>query len=137
MGLKTAVAFSPCQNTQDANTNMMIEQLKNKIRHGLQPDNPALLSIWLSFEESLCQGCCQQKQFKAYIATVQFLMECYSDTLNPAHWRATCLDHMARPLSCLQRICYGSKQHAQLQALHMEINVLSHYFTPNFIPQNN
>ncbi len=129
--------MSPCQNTQDANTNMMIKQLKNKIRHGLQPDNPALLSIWLNFEESTCKSFNQKKQFKAYIAMVKFLMECYADTMNPPHWRATCLDHMARPLSCLQRICYGPVQHTELQALYMEINVLSHYFSPNFIPQNN
>ena len=114
----------------------MIKQLKNKIRHAVEPNNPALLSMWLNFEEGLCQVYSQKKQWQAYTATVRFLLECYIDNLNPAHWRVTCLDHLARPLSCLQRISKGPQQQAELQALHIEINVLSHYFSPSFIQQD-
>lgn len=110
----------------------MTNQLKNKIRYGMEPNNPALLSIWLTFEEGRCQDLSPEKQWCTYIDMVQFLLETFADTMNPDHWRVTCLDHIVRPLCCLNRIVKRPQQQSELQTLLSEINVLSHYFSPNF-----
>ncbi|WP_438466589.1 hypothetical protein [Marinomonas sp. PE14-40] len=111
----------------------MIDQLKNKIRYGMEPNNPALLSIWLAFEEDRCQKVTAEEQWNNYIGIVQFLLETFADTMNPDHWRVTCLDHIARPLCSLNRIVKRPQQQSELQELLSEINVISHYFSPSFI----
>jgi hypothetical protein len=114
----------------------MTKQLKDKIRYAKEPDNPALLSIWLTQNEGLCLAYNTEKQWQAYLESVQLLLETYADTMNPAHWRATCLDHLTRPLSCLQRIANSPQRQRELQKLLIDINRLSHYFSPNFIQQD-
>ena len=63
---------------------------------------------------------------------VHFLLDTFTDTMNPDHWRATCLDHIVRPLCSLQRIVKRPQQQTELQKLMSEINLLSHYFSPTF-----
>lgn len=113
----------------------MLDQWKQKIRYAHEPNNPGLLSLWLSFEESQCQDFKHEEQWQHYLNMVRFLLDTYSDTMNPDHWRSTCLDHISRPLCGLQRLAKTDHQQKQLKELMLEIKILSHYFAPYFIKE--
>lgn len=111
----------------------MKDQWKKKIRHAHEPDNPALLSLWLTFEEGESANLPDDKQWQQYINIVRLLLDTYSDTLNPDHWRSTCLDQISRPLCSLHKLAKNHQQQEQLKSLLLEIKILSHYFCPSFI----
>lgn len=108
------------------------QQLRDKIRHAQEPDNPTLLMTWFNLEESECARCSQDQQWRRYKSSVELLLETFSDELNPAHWRALCLDNLVRPLGCLQRLVKDEQQTLELRCLLQEVSTLSHYFCPSF-----
>lgn len=124
--------MEPEKSTADGNITPFARQLRNKIRHAQEPDNPCLLMTWFNLEESECIHCDSEQQWLRYKSSVELLLDTFTDELNPAHWRALCLDNLIRPLSCLQRLVQSDRQALELRQLLQEVSTLSHYFTPNF-----
>lgn len=122
----------PERSLADSNITPFTRQLRHKIRHAQEPDNPCLLMTWFHLEESECNHCNQEQQWLRYKSSVELLLDTFTDELNPAHWRALCLDNLIRPLSCLQRLVKSDHQAAELRQLLQDVSTLSHYFTPNF-----
>ncbi|WP_162628747.1 MULTISPECIES: hypothetical protein [Marinobacter] len=107
------------------------QRLRTRIRHGLEPDNPALVMMWLDFEDNQCAGSPCDQQWRCYRDAVDLLLETFTDELNPSHWRVFCLDQLVRPLCCLQRLAGSDERHEELQGLLQEISTLSHFFCPS------
>ena len=102
--------------------------LRNKIRFGLEPDNPALIALWLANE---CDVNSTNKDYrelsKMYEQQFRLLLETIIDELVPAYWRRTCLDYIYRPLSSLQRIAITDEGQALVRKLNYELTVSCQY----------
>jgi len=108
---------------------MMLSTLKDKIRYAKEPDNPMLISLWLSAEE------CHQNIDHAkinrqsrYQEQFYLLLEAFADELNPAHWRCICLDNIYKPICSLQRIAKNEQEQIQIKKLLHELSLTSQYF---------
>ncbi|PID43442.1 MAG: hypothetical protein CSB48_05080 [Proteobacteria bacterium] len=112
------------------NSSLFAQQLRDKIRHAREPDNPTLLMTWLNLEESECLTCSRDQQWQRHVSSVELLLDTFTDELNPAHWRTLCLNNLARPLGCLQRLARNDRQNRELRHLLREVSTLSHYFCP-------
>ena len=119
-------------NTINDNPGLLL--LREKIRHGKEPDNPALLPLWLSLEEEH-----QQHLSTMYLLAQHFenqfylLLETVVDELVPCHWRRTCLDFIYKPLSSLQRISHDQKSKNHVAKLLRELAVSSRYVERSLI----
>lgn len=102
--------------------------LRNKIRFGLEPDNPALIALWLANE---CNVDTTNKNYrelsKIYEQQFRLLLETVIDELVPAYWRRTCLDYIYKPLSSLQRIAINDEGQALVRKLNYELMVSCQY----------
>jgi len=105
-----------------------LQVLREKIRFGLEPDNPTLIVLWLSSE---CDVRSTSKSYvelaKIYEQQFRLLLEAIVDELVPAYWRRTCLDYIYRPLSSLQRIAVSEKDQALIRKLNYELMVSCQY----------
>jgi hypothetical protein len=104
-----------------------INQIRHKIRYALDENNPGLVELWLSMEESL-KGRSIASSWLLYSAQYKLLIEVLSDDLLPKHWRVCCLDNIYKPLSSLGRIAINEAQRQQLNKFYYELRVISHYF---------
>lgn len=114
------------------NPSPFAKQLRQKIRHAQEPDNPTLLMTWFNLEESECARSSLEQQWQRYRSSVELLLDTFADDLNPAHWRVLCLDSLVRPLGCLQRLAKNDWQTRELHRLLQEVSTISHYFCPDF-----
>ena len=108
--------------------NMMLSNLKEKIRYGKEPDNPMLISLWLT-EEERCRDIknTQQDLSCHYQAQFYLLLEAVADELNPAHWRRVCLDNIYKPICSLQRTAQTEVSRQKVQKLLQELAVTCEY----------
>ena len=104
-----------------------INQLRHKIRYALEEDNPALVTLWLSMEDSI-KSAEASSCWQLYCAQYQLLIDTLSDDLLPTHWRVCALDNIYRPLCSLQRIATSQKQCQHLNKLYYELRVTSNFF---------
>ena len=76
--------------------NVILVKLRNKIRHGEEPDNPTLISLWLSFEEDYRDVNTGNSTLEDhYEKQFNLLLETVADELIPVHWRRVCLDNIS------------------------------------------
>ncbi|PIE43545.1 MAG: hypothetical protein CSA50_04305 [Gammaproteobacteria bacterium] len=114
------------------NSSLFSQRLRDKIRHAHEPDNPTLLMTWFDLEESECAQYSPEQRWQRHRSSVELLLDAFADELNPDHWRLLCLDNLARPLGCLQRLARNDRQHREIKRLLQEVSTLSHYFCPGF-----
>lgn len=114
----------PAFHTQDA----AINNLRRKVRDGLEADNPSLIALWLSMEEVEFAKR-RELRWSLYLAQFKWLLEAFADDLVAPQWRVTCLDNIYRPLSGLQRLAMKEKQKDQIRLLQHELRVTSHFFS--------
>jgi len=105
-----------------------INQLRKKIRYGLEEDNPGLLSLWLSMEDSALSNNNPHDNWQSYCAQFNLLIDVLSDDLIPKHWRANCLNTIYNPLCSLQRNAINPQRLQQLNKLYVELRVVSNFF---------
>ncbi len=104
-----------------------INQLRHKIRYALEEDNPSLVMLWLSMEESV-RHMDPNANWQLYCAQFKLLIDTLSDDLLPKHWRICALDNIYKPLSSLQRIAKNPDQQKHLNKLYYELRVISNFF---------
>jgi len=104
-----------------------INQLRHKIRYALEEDNPSLVMLWLSMEESV-RHMDSSANWQLYCAQFKLLIDTLSDDLLPKHWRICALDNIYKPLSSLQRIAKNPDQQQHLNKLYYELRVISNFF---------
>lgn len=104
-----------------------INQLRHKIRYALEEDNPSLVMLWLSMEESV-RSSDSSASWQLYCAQFKLLIDTLSDDLLPKHWRICALDNIYKPLCSLQRIANNSAQQQHLNKLYYELRVISNFF---------
>jgi len=104
-----------------------INQLRHKIRYAIDENNPALVALWLSMEESI-KDSSVASHWQLYSAQYKLLIDVLSDDLLPKHWRMHCLDNIYIPLSSLRRIANNEMHRQQLSMFYHELRVISHYF---------
>ncbi len=76
--------------------------LAARIRCGLSPDEPRLLTAYLAEGQSLVQSGALSP-WEGAQRSLALLMQTASDPELPLHWRHICLDHACRPLEDLAR----------------------------------
>lgn len=105
-----------------------LAHIRHKIRWGEEPDNPLLISHWLT-RENHAQGQEQEREAlrQRYESQFSLLMETVVDELVPAHWRCLCLDHIHRPLQSLKRISDSPQSDNHIRRLARELALQSHY----------
>lgn len=103
-------------------------QLGDKIRHAKEPDNPALVSIWLDMQESQFVHHNHKQRWSVCCSAIDLLLDAYADELNPSHWRAVCLDNLVRPLAALQRMAASEQHQRELQAINRKISTISSFY---------
>ncbi|MCG7531187.1 hypothetical protein MHM98_07450 [Psychrobium sp. MM17-31] len=104
-----------------------LNQLRNTIRHGLEPEQPQLFQLWFSIEDEHIENT-QVDAWHANINQFQLLLDTFADVIIPSQWRWQCLDHIQRPLIRLSRLVSNANQQQQLKQLLTELRVTSHYF---------
>jgi len=108
---------------------IMLSILKDKIRYAKEPDNPMLISLWLSAEDSKQDIGYEELNLQShYQEQFYLLLETIADELIPVHWRRTCLDNIYKPICSLQRIAKNEKQQTQVQTLLHELSLTAQYF---------
>lgn len=108
---------------------MMISTLKDKIRYAKEPDNPMLISLWFSVEESHRDIGNEDEDLQHhYQRQFYLLLEAVADELNPAHWRRVCLDNIYKPICSLQRIAKNEISQKQVKKLLQELTATCQYF---------
>lgn len=107
---------------------IMLIKLRNKIRHGEEPDNPMLISLWLSFEEDYRDINKGNSSLEVhYEQQFNLLLETIADELIPVHWRRVCLDNIYKPLSSLRRIAKDTESQHKVSRLLYELSVTCRY----------
>jgi hypothetical protein len=112
----------------DWHNNPSMKLLRNKIRLGQEPDNPLLISLWLS-QENLFQQKIENLSERRQHLERQFrlLLDTIVDELIPSHWRCTCLDNIYYPLSSLKKLASDKTSEQHIQQLIYELSVTSNY----------
>lgn len=109
-----------------------IRTLRDIIRYGYDPDNPALIPLWLSREEAILPAeVTLAMRRKCYMDQFNLLLNVISDELVPAHWRCLCLDYIYKPLSGLYRLATGEQDKQHHRQLLYELSVTSRYMAPS------
>lgn len=106
--------------------------LDDKIRYGSEPNNPALIHLWLTTqlegdfaERSVCA------QRLEYERQFYLLLEAIVDDLVPVVWRRMCLDNIYQPLSALQRLASDNASRTRVRQLLHELAVNCRYVEPS------
>ena len=111
-----------------------IEVIKNKIRHGTEPNNPTLISLWLTKEGILQQTLVDKSELRLLFENqFRLLLETIVDDLVPNFWRKTCLDYIYRPLTSLQGISDSEQSASHLRQLTYELSTKCRYIEQNII----
>ena len=115
-------------------TDPACDQLAEKIRRGDEADNPMLISLWLTATSANPANASRRQLRAKFEAQFRLLLETIVDELVPAHWRMTCLDHVYRPLSSLQRISDCAQSEQQIRCLLIELSVNCRYVKDGLHP---
>jgi len=107
--------------------NSALLRLRQRIRQAEQPDNPALMSLWLDSEQQQLAELDTALRWQGYRAQFRLLLETYADELLPSHWRVLALDSLYRPLAELKRMGAGDRA-CEYRQLLAELHITSHYF---------
>ncbi|MEH6580106.1 MAG: hypothetical protein V7731_23880 [Amphritea sp.] len=100
--------------------------LRYKIRHATEPDNPALISQWLSLDS--CPSYLRiDEQRVHYEQQFRLLLETIADELLPGTWRRACLDQIHKPLTALAEIAFCHDSIQRLNVLHNELRLTCDY----------
>ncbi|MBB1488395.1 hypothetical protein [Oceanospirillum sediminis] len=104
-----------------------VHQLRQKIRHAQEPDNPGLIYQWIQADNALAGYQTEQRR-QHCIHQFQLLMDVVSDDYLPVHWRNTCLDSVSIPLCTLKCLADDTQSVTRVRQLFSELRTLSHYF---------
>lgn len=112
-----------------------IQILEHKIRTGCEPDNHSLFERWFAHSQcckkkhhsNLCLHCTQARQQQHYTNQFELLLATALDELIPSQWREACLNHIHRPLGCLERLAITDAHKQQVQTLMHELSINTHY----------
>lgn len=107
---------------------MMSNSLQDKIRFALEPENPGLLSEYLS-HHAVRNDMTKTKHQQVLEEQFRLLLDTMADECLPVHWRQQCLDHIYMPLSALWRISDTEKNRTQVRQLFSELRIIGNYFT--------
>lgn len=106
-----------------------IDSLEKEIRHGLQPDNPALLATYINIaEKSLTELHDVTIKRRLMRRVYQVLLDTICDTYVPQTWRMICMDSIYRPLFNLERLAKSDLKKAEVMRLRYEMRTLCQYF---------
>lgn len=103
-----------------------INALREKVRYATEEDNPGLVLLWLSAEETSLNNDIDAAR-ALFQAQYQLLLDTLADDLIPSHWRLWCLDNIYRPLQGLSRLAGTAKQQAHLRSLLVELRLTTQY----------
>lgn len=105
-----------------------LQGVRDKIRFGLEPDNPTLFALWLMQEERALSAVACRQQRRCHLETqFRLLLDAAMDELVPRHWRCQCLDQIYKPLGSLQKIVDSPASEHQLKQLLWEFSVSSRF----------
>ena len=102
-------------------------QLRQQVRYGEQPDNPALLDRWLVLEELVFPRVCSCVKRRVYRREYDLMLEAMADELVPLHWRQLVLDRMHHPLNGLSAIASKPHQRKSVNRLRWQMNTIASY----------
>lgn len=102
-----------------------IALLRDKVRRGLEPSNPALIKQWLLMDSccanrrglSLCKRCSKLSQQHLYERQFYYLLEVVKNPNLDGNWRMECLRGIDFPLQQLGLLAENSQDWAQYQNL--------------------
>lgn len=109
----------------NSSDSVAINMLAHKIRQGSEPDNPALIHLWLSCQQTQNQSI--DKLRASHTAQFRLLLETVLDELVPAHWRRICLDNIYLPLSTLKKLSNNESSEQHLRSLFNELAISTRY----------
>ncbi|REL25732.1 hypothetical protein DXX93_03630 [Thalassotalea euphylliae] len=109
-------------SSSDSVANSILEQ---KIRQGTDPDNPVLIHLWLSCQQT--ENLSLDKLRAKHTAQFKLLLEAVLDELVPTHWRRTCLDNIYLPLSALKKLSNNEASEQHLRDLFNELAISTRY----------
>ncbi|MDP2562808.1 hypothetical protein [Psychrobium sp. 1_MG-2023] len=101
------------------NSDILYQELKHKIRHGSEPDNPTLIKMWL--EHGIVEHLPTPHLREKFTEQFYWLLETVLDKSLPTHWRVTCLDYIYVPLTSLKRFAQDDQSSKHLQNLFNEL----------------
>ena len=102
-----------------------MQQLKNKIRYGTEPDNAGLVSFWLELDGPPAGSLSHIRQH--YEEQFRLLLDVVMDELVEKHWRLLCLDHIHSPLLSLKRVSRCPCSQAKINKLFNELSISCKY----------
>ncbi|MCC2608207.1 hypothetical protein [Planctobacterium marinum] len=109
--------------------NLAFSAMEKEIRHGLQPDNPALLDAYIAMADKLVEESnCQQQKINILHRVADNLLEVICDTYLAEHWRHCCLDVIYKPMLALEQLANCEGRRRQVLRLQREVNCLGQYF---------
>lgn len=113
MGSSSNVVFLDLSHSKGRG-NTSITVLRRKIRHAEEPDNPALISIYLN-QKANSLGASTDARRQHLLVQFQLLLDTIMDTCRPLHWRCLCMDHIHQPIFALKTLAdtAESKQHVR------------------------
>ncbi|MDP7593186.1 MAG: hypothetical protein QF552_10935 [Litorilituus sp.] len=102
--------------------------LRKKIRFAQEPNNPALITLWLQQENDIHLTTQPKKVLRQhYEAQFRLLLETIVDEIVPTHWRRLCLDNIYKPITSLQRIADTEQSKQHIRYLMNELSVSCQY----------
>ena len=105
--------------------------LRDKIRHGTEPDNPLIIKLWLDHYDQDYLSI--EKSRERLTHQFNLLLETVLDDLVPVHWRRTCLDNIYIPLSSLKKLANDPSSEQHIQSLFTELAVSTRYVEKSLI----
>lgn len=108
----------------------IVQQLRTKVRYAKEPDNPLLISLWITQENTAITTLLDKTQLRNhYEAQFRLLLDTIADELLPTHWRRNCLDHIFIPITSLQKLADNDSSQRHIRQLMAELNINCQYVT--------
>ena len=110
--------------------------LRENIRYALEPDNPALIPMWISRETQLSGDNDSTVSYRRHLHEAQFhlLLDTICDELLPWQWRCSCLDAIYLPLAALRKLSTDRESKQQVRRLLQELSTTCRYFQRSLLP---
>jgi|GEM_PF-1094901 len=88
--------------------------LQEKVRYGLEPDNPRLLQEVFGLVEETTDGYAKKSIKILNWSIFELLLESIKDKSVPSNWRMMCLDNAYRPLRNLYKMAETNRDHTAI-----------------------